>query len=178
MNQKQAGPDGDKKTSRFVMHKDYDSNTIKNDIALIILSADVNPSANIAFVDYDDHFVQGGQDVTVYGWGLTVGGGQQVPEELMRGHLKTMTNADCHAKWGEVNAIADGMLCAFDRNDAIGATTACNGDSGGPLIQVINGKKMLVGLVSWGENGCKATMPNVYTRISTYVDWIKTNMQN
>lgn len=45
------------------------------------------------------------------------------------------------------------------------------GDSGGPLT--VGGK--LVGLVSWA-NGCASTSyPTVYTRVPSYVDWIKTN---
>ena len=154
------------------MHSGYNSNTIENDIALIILADAVTPGGNVALVNYDNKFIDGGVDVTVYGWGLTVGGGQQVPEDLQRGFLKTMTNTECDNLWGSVNPVKEGMLCAFDRNGAQGATTACNGDSGGPLV---DSRKNLVGIVSWGENGCKATMPNVYTRVSTYVDWINSN---
>lgn len=43
------------------------------------------------------------------------------------------------------------------------------GDSGGPLI--VNGVQ--VGIVSFGE-GCGKN-PGVYTRITSFVDWIKTN---
>lgn len=43
------------------------------------------------------------------------------------------------------------------------------GDSGGPLT--VRGK--LVGLVSW-SSGC-GTYPAVFTRVVSYLDWIKNN---
>ena len=46
----------------------------------------------------------------------------------------------------------------------------CNGDSGGPLIGIINGKPMLVGLTSWGSaQGCDRGKPTIFTRISYYL---------
>lgn len=52
------------------------------------------------------------------------------------------------------------------------AASFFQGDSGGPIT--IDGK--LVGLVSWA-NGCASiSYPTVYTRVVSYLDWIKDNV--
>lgn len=48
-------------------------------------------------------------------------------------------------------------------------TTACSGDSGGPLIQHPN---ILIGVVSWGSLPC-GIGPNVFVNVGHYVKWIK-----
>jgi secreted trypsin-like serine protease len=48
------------------------------------------------------------------------------------------------------------------------------GDSGGPLLVVNSGdnKNYLVGLTSFGF-GCGTSFPSIYTRVSSYIDWIE-----
>ena len=63
----------------------------------------------------------------------------------------------------------------------------CRGDSGGPLmkIDVASGKFEVVGIVAardeWSEpqgpKGCLGPMPDIYTRVSAFVRWIKKNMK-
>lgn len=58
---------------------------------------------------------------------------------------------------------------------------ACQGDSGGPLMNGgVTGQERytLLGLVSFGPRTCGVSnFPGVYTRISSYMDWIMDNMQ-
>lgn len=64
-------------------------------------------------------------------------------------------------------------LCAYNPNLRRGH---CSGDSGGPLTI---GMK-LIGIVSWSVKDpyCASThFPNVYTRVSEYIDWIYENAQ-
>ena len=62
------------------------------------------------------------------------------------------------------------MLCAgFEQ----GSKDACQGDSGGPLFGVDDaGVRKLVGVVSWGHGCAREGYPGVYTRVSSYSDWI------
>ena len=67
-------------------------------------------------------------------------------------------------------------LCAKDDKAESKATAAvdCVGDSGGPVIAEINGKHVLVGVISWGQ-GCGVDndhFPSVYTRVRCYLSWI------
>nr|UXW65968.1 Tyr p 6 allergen [Tyrophagus putrescentiae] len=159
----------DQKTSKIIQHPNYDSNTIQNDISLLILPKAVSPASNVAMIELETQDLVGGEDVKVFGWGLTDGNNQNsIPENLQVGNLKIVSRADCQAKWGEVNAIHEGMICALAPS-----TQACNGDSGGPLVSANN---KLTGIVSWGPSKCP---PGEYMAVFTlpkyYQDWIKAN---
>ena len=49
---------------------------------------------------------------------------------------------------------------------------ACTGDSGGPVYSFDGGYK-LNGLISFGPKHCGGGVPGVYTRVSSYVEWIE-----
>jgi len=157
----------DIQTQRIVQHANYNPNTIENDISLLILASPVTPSATVAIIPINDTPLTGGEAVKVYGWGLTVGNSQNLPENLQVGDLTVLSNQACNDIWGSVNAIAPGMICTI--HDTI---QACNGDSGGPLVY--NNK--LVGIVSWGPSGCPpGQYPAVFTRPEYYQAWIDAN---
>ena len=74
------------------------------------------------------------------------------------------------------------MICA---GTASGVRDACNGDSGGPLFTEKADGVEQIGIVSWGEGPMDAAAAcghenayGVYTRVSSYKDWIaeKTGM--
>lgn len=53
-----------------------------------------------------------------------------------------------------------------------GEFNICNGDAGSPLV--VDG--VLAGIVSFiTDFGCEVGLPAVYTRVSSFVDWIKEN---
>ena len=56
----------------------------------------------------------------------------------------------------------------------------CNGDSGGPLIgkRATDGRRVVVGVVSFGEDSCWAESPGVYTRVSAYRHWIASTIES
>ena len=73
----------------------------------------------------------------------------------------------------------DTMLCAGIPS---GGRDACYGDSGGPLVADVDGRATQLGIVSWGEGpddaGVKcghADLYGVYSRVSTFGDWIAAN---
>lgn len=111
----------DQKVSQIIKHANYDGNTIVNDIALLILANPVTPSSTVAIIELETADLTGGEPVKVFGWGLTDGNSQTTPNDLQVGELNIVSQADCQAKWGEVNAIAPGMICAIAPS-----TQACN----------------------------------------------------
>ena len=54
---------------------------------------------------------------------------------------------------------------------------ACQGDSGGPLVTDTGGFYSVIGVVSWGPDGCaRPGFPGVYARVTSKLDWIKKHM--
>jgi len=97
--------------------------------------------------------------------------GCQQPSTLRTATVKLISHEECKRKYASIINIANSMLCAGG-----GGQDSCRGDSGGPLT--INSKKNaeIVGLVSFGVE-CGST-PGVYTRVSSYLDWISKNTRN
>ena len=46
------------------------------------------------------------------------------------------------------------------------------GQSGGPLVAKLQSKFVQVGVVSWGHSCADGVFPGVYTKVSSYKDWI------
>ena len=55
----------------------------------------------------------------------------------------------------------------------------CGGDSGGPVVYRpnINSNFHQVGLVSFGSRICGNRIPGVYTKISSFLNWINDNLE-
>ncbi|GMH36877.1 hypothetical protein BSKO_04750 [Bryopsis sp. KO-2023] len=94
--------------------------------------------------------------------------------------LEYVTNKNCKL----TVPIEDSMICAYSA-----LQSACQGDSGGPLVipdskggvSIIEGNPdfdLLVGIVSFGPATCASTAPDVYTRVSSFREWIDKKMGN
>lgn len=60
---------------------------------------------------------------------------------------------------------------SFDSSRAI---KPLQGDSGGGLMcEVEDGRWVLAGIVSWGDMCGTTGRPGVYTKVSSFVDWIE-----
>ena len=59
-----------------------------------------------------------------------------------------------------------------------GGPTVCRGDSGGPLACLENGKLVVAGIASYFSGYCESYIgqKSVFTRVSTYLTWIKERM--
>lgn len=60
------------------------------------------------------------------------------------------------------------MVCAGYMR---GGKDSCQGDSGGPLVY--EGKQL--GIVSWGQGCAEPGFLGVYTDVTRYISWIKSN---
>ena len=67
------------------------------------------------------------------------------------------------------------MVCAGGSQR--GGTGTCQGDSGGPLqCKGSDGKFYQIGIVSYGDPCGHANIPDAFTKVSAFVDWIKTTI--
>lgn len=64
--------------------------------------------------------------------------------------------------------ILDGHICAGDS----GNVRECQGDSGGPIIIEFDQVTYVLGITSFSL-GCAGLPPSIYTRVSSYIDWIQ-----
>lgn len=112
------------------------------------------------------------------GWGISVSKGKDKAEKLQQAEMPTVNYSTCSKGNSFFQPIDDlSMLCAgFGGKSPV---SGCNGDSGGPLVCQEGGKYVLRGAVSWGIPGCPGGNTfSVFTRISSFVDWIEDHMKN
>ena len=103
------------------------------------------------------------------GWGKMENG--DLPETLRYVELNIVPNISCVANLGVVNIeITDKMICTF--KGPTGTETTCTGDSGGPLMVRRSGRFVLVGATSFSLVDCQSPFPNVFSRVSAFLDWI------
>ncbi|KAK4010238.1 hypothetical protein OUZ56_019388 [Daphnia magna] len=100
---------------------------------------------------------------TATGWGTTSSGGN-ISQVLLKAFVTVLDNSVCSSQYG-VRFIGTDMLCA-----SAPGTVSCQGDIGGPLL--VGGVQ--VGITSWGNGCADPNYAGVYTRVTTYLNWIKT----
>lgn len=159
----------------IIIHPEYDSQSMDNDIALVELSS---PSSAMTIP-----LISAGSNlagmVTIIGWGsLTDPSSPSYPYELQEAVVPVVSNELCNANYsqefGSDNPVTANMLCAgFDD----GGVDTCVGDSGGPVIFEENGVWKVAGIVSWGQGCAEPSFFGVYTRVSNYLDFISNNTQ-
>lgn len=92
----------------------------------------------------------------------------------MFAELITINNQRCEQALEK--PLHDTQMCAQSFTETIRDT--CGGDSGGPLQIQIKGTYYLVGIVSHGPPCGKTLLPAVYTRVTSFLDWILQNITN
>ncbi|XP_072948636.1 trypsin-like [Epargyreus clarus] len=172
----------DKHENRFlaekvVPHPDFRRNgPHSNDIALIVVSRGGSG------VQFNSHVrpicLPGPRDTAAWcavsGWGLQAEGTETFAPVLRAAAVPVMDLATCRKSQvlgGRQQAILDSMVCAGSLS---GGVDACRGDSGGPLACLNSNRWQLHGVVSWGSGCARKARPGVYTRVASYLDWIKT----
>ncbi|KAH8380157.1 hypothetical protein KR009_009299, partial [Drosophila setifemur] len=157
----------------FIIHKDWDSSNLKNDIALIKIPA-VAYSTKIAASKLpalaSSYSTYAGDSAIASGWGRTSDASSSVSADLKFAIMTIITNAVCQGTYGSV--VTGGNICVATTN----GVSTCNGDSGGPLF--LESNKEQVGLTSFGAAaGCQKGYPGSFTRVTYFRSWIKENTQ-
>nr|CAI5869842.1 unnamed protein product [Callosobruchus analis] len=107
------------------------------------------------------------------GWGRDAEDGP-LAGRLLEARVPVHDNAVCRKKYGHSVHIRSGHLCAGHLD---GSSGTCVGDSGGPLQCALgDGRWILAGITSFGSGCAKPGFPDVYTRLSYYLPWIKSKM--
>lgn len=162
------------KTVKVIAHEKYNSGTLDNDYALIQL--DQNSSYKPVALNESEIVVNDETIMSITaGWGATKESSYTLPNILQKVSVPLVSTEACNAKESYDGGITDNMICAGYQK---GGKDSCQGDSGGPLvIKDANGAHVLAGVVSWGEGCARADKYGVYSKVSSAISWIRTNIQ-
>jgi secreted trypsin-like serine protease len=156
-------------TSTYVLHPEFNPDTLENDIGLIKFHMPVTFTDYVKPIPFASSDVSAREGAITMGWGQTSDANPGLTENLLFVYVVSITNEECSYYFGA--QIKDSMLCV-DGNYNQGF---CWGDSGGPLVRhVSTGGEEHVGIASFiSQNGCESTDPSGYTRTYFYHDWIQ-----
>jgi len=105
---------------------------------------------------------------TVIGWGKqNVDNPNSFADHLQQTTLPIVSNEECNQAFN--GDVKDSMICAGFKT---GRTDACDGDSGGPLMVETGTGWQQVGIVSWGERCALPNYYGVYTRLTSFQNFI------
>ncbi|WP_062642063.1 trypsin-like serine protease [Streptomyces maremycinicus] len=157
--------------SRQWNHWSYSDTTLDNDVAVLTLETPVTAAPIKMTTNTDSASYATGTKATLYGWGRTSSATQDISDTLKTAELPIQSNTTCSGYYG-ADYLKGHMVCAGTpaTGSDTGTTTACNGDSGGPLIvKNAAGENRIVGVVSWGVKDCvESGAYSVFSKISTY----------
>ncbi|CAG2055888.1 unnamed protein product [Timema podura] len=87
------------------------------------------------------------------------------PNVLQKVSLPLIATERCRELYDRLSVVVYKNLCTYSSN----GLDACDGDSGGPLL--CDGVQ--VGIVSWGLGCARPNTPGVYSRVDSYLPWIR-----
>lgn len=152
-----------------------------NDIALLKLSQPYTDQKPLALNKNNINETER-KGIVIMGWGKVADSQQNSHPSPQMSHLKygyipVVSNDRANKTYWYDNQIIQSMLVAgFPLHD--GGNSICQGDSGGPAISWDENlhKFTQVGIASWAQYcGVVDYKPSVFTRVSSYLDWIKKN---
>ncbi|XP_026325621.1 serine protease snake-like [Hyposmocoma kahamanoa] len=164
---------------KIILHPNYKSPIRYNDIALLELATDVDFEENIRPAClWNKHDVSEYKKAIATGWGVTNVRTKETSKDLQKVSLSLLNNDYCdrllaNSKNRNWNGFVPSQLCAGELR---GGKDTCQGDSGSPL-QVASTENQcifyLVGIVSFGRECAAPGQPAVYTRVSSFLDWVE-----
>lgn len=158
------------KANQFEYHPAYDSQNIKNDVAIVELSR----SAPLYFTpvelgDKDD--IVRGFPVILAGYGRDGTYDDNSDQKLYVGYNEISSVENQDGLKGEKNQ----NIILIENDDKHHGARTCHGDSGGPLyIQDLTNNIKLIGVTSHGDPYCQTH--SVYMGIHAFWPWIKETM--
>ncbi|NDV43791.1 trypsin-like serine protease [Flagellimonas sediminis] len=154
--------------AQIIVHPNFDSSTLNNDVALIRLTAPLNFNATVQPIQLTNSagHSNAGLIGTLSGWGYTTNNGP-VADQLQAVTMPIITNSQANGINTGSNNVNNNMIAFYQAG-----SSAAPGDSGGPATVLSNGSRFLIGCSSWGETP-KDQKPTIYTKLFNYRSWIQ-----
>ncbi|XP_041980801.1 serine protease snake-like [Aricia agestis] len=174
----------DAKIQKIITHPQYKAPSKYYDIAIIELTKEERFTKLIQPACLWTAFNTAtlGRQATLIGWGVIDTAGKTTSPKLQAAdvdlidssHCDRLLKPYCNRLWCGVQ---NTQICAGKLK---GGVDACQGDSGGPLQVKISfpfeteyNMHYLIGVTSFGIGCAKPNLPGIYTRVSSFVDWIE-----
>lgn len=153
---------------KIIPHPAYNSKTISNDIMLLKLKSKAKRSSAVKPLNLPRRNVKvkPGDVCYVAGWGK-LGPMGKYSDTLQEVELTVQEDQKCESYLKNYFDKAN-EICAGDPKIK---RASFRGDSGGPLVC----KKVAAGIVSYGQND--GSTPRAFTKVSTFLSWIKKTMK-
>ncbi|XP_060804488.1 transmembrane protease serine 9-like [Amyelois transitella] len=183
-------PKKDAAIARIIVHPQFKAPTQYFDIALIELDEVVTFSRYVqpACLWNSLSISKLGTQAIGTGWGVIESGSLQISPELQAVTVDVLETSLCdqllknyhNRNW---QGFQEHQLCA---GKLAGGVDSCQGDSGGPLqikmplpTDVTDSEgsmHFVIGIIPFGVGCAHPNLPGVYTRVSSFIDWIEQNV--
>jgi secreted trypsin-like serine protease len=162
-----------RRVKTITMHPGWNSETMENDLAILELNEPVTFGKYVQPVCLPGPIAEPGSSVVLIGWGKVETGGQ--PYHTLK-QVEVEVIGDCKRFYKDIDPAK--QICVGDPDTG---SAACEGDSGGPALQEHDGQWYIEGVTSFGPVACAYhanKQPDVYVRVSAYVRWIESIIDN
>ncbi|XP_035462525.2 hyaluronan-binding protein 2 isoform X1 [Scophthalmus maximus] len=162
-----------------IVHENYTETptAVYSDIALLRLNGTDGVCAEetqfVKTACLPDAQLPDGMECTISGWGATENS-KYGSNRLLEANVLLINQHKCSERKIYGRILDNTMFCA---GHLMGGVDSCQGDSGGPLTCKPNNASVIYGLVSWGDQCGRKNKPGVYTRVTHFLDWIKSKTQ-
>lgn len=159
------------------IHPRHNPDNHEYDIALLRLKKypDLSPGELWpACLPTDQSATYNGRTATVVGWGRTEGKSGSTPRYLQELEVNVISQQQCQSQWshGKGKVEVGGPKMCFESQGS-----ACHGDSGGGMFLQEKSRQTVIGVCSYGLADCQNWAPEVYTRVTSALDWITETIQ-
>ncbi|XP_039179464.1 serine protease 55 [Crotalus tigris] len=160
-----------KKLDMVIVHEDFNSTSLRNNIALILLDSPISFSEKttpICLPLLQDLSIW--QDCWAATWKTIMADEDEKLTNMLMKVEVTLINRDICSK--EIQGLIGNVFCAVSKESV---EENCEVESGSPLFcdSGSNMKWFVVGIASWGGNCDPEASPTVYTAVFSYLDWIQ-----
>lgn len=173
------GFEQERRVVRVFKHPEYDKQKVDNDIALLKLNAPLEYSERVkpACLPEQNEDIKLETAATIVGWGaisyqkdpITKAPKVERDDMLYQAIVPIVDTEQCQKTYGD-NLNPLHVICAGYKD---GKIDSCQGDSGGGLLSLKNGRWNVYGVTSFGDECGKENAYGIYTRTSFYVNWIR-----
>lgn len=170
----------ERKVAQRIKHPDYRPPSKYHDLGLIKLDHPLELNSRVRPACLETNFNLPGKQAIASGFGKTAFDAESGSNQLMKVQVNYISEEECKKTYRfdlgtrqMPQGLIPNLLCAGDMK---GGKDTCQGDSGGPLQRLLDRPYCtysVVGVTSFGKFcGFKDTSA-IYTRVSSYLDWIE-----